>query len=180
MYLSLNGVIIPNHGLVWISDIGSTDNTALLCHTNRPASGSRSGGDWYAPDGTRVTLTAVPGFRRNRDPMVVRLLRNNYNNYTPMEGIYDCVIEDSTFTPHAVYVGLYNSGGGKCTIVSKFLSKLDIYCCRQSLCVSWCDLLSGTKLHVYSHLYLHWWTCYHCHLDQRLCHSHRDSEVQCI
>ena len=23
-----------------------------------------------------------------------------------------------------------------------------------------------------SHLYLRWWTCYYCHLDQRLCQSH--------
>ena len=26
---------------------------------------------------------------------------------------------------------------------------------------------------VHPHLYLHWWTCYHCHLDQRLHHCHR-------
>ena len=25
---------------------------------------------------------------------------------------------------------------------------------------------------VHSHLYLYWWTWYHCHLDQRLCHYH--------
>ena len=37
VYLSLNGDIIRNHGYVVISDIGSTDNTALLCHTNHPA-----------------------------------------------------------------------------------------------------------------------------------------------
>ena len=34
VYLSLNGDIIPNHGYVLISDIGFTDDTALLCHTN--------------------------------------------------------------------------------------------------------------------------------------------------
>ena len=37
VYLSLGDNIIPNHGYVMISDIGSTVNTALLCHTNRPA-----------------------------------------------------------------------------------------------------------------------------------------------
>ena len=37
VYLSLNGVIIPNHGYVVMSDIGSAgDDTALICHTNRP------------------------------------------------------------------------------------------------------------------------------------------------
>ena len=26
-------------------------------------------------------------------------------------------------------------------------------------------------------LYLHWWTCYHCHLDQRLHHCHRWKDI---
>ena len=55
MYLSLNGEIIPNHGYVAISDIGSNDPTALLCNTDRGQGGSgNSGGDWFAPDGTTV------------------------------------------------------------------------------------------------------------------------------
>ena len=38
MYLSLNNDISPNHSYVVISDIGSAgDDTALICHTNRPA-----------------------------------------------------------------------------------------------------------------------------------------------
>ena len=118
VYLSLNGDIIPNHGYVMISDIGSSGSTALLCHTNRPATlgttaRPTSGGDWFAPGpyGTRVDGTAVSGLRRNRGPMVVRLLRNNATG-TPAEGIYDCVIEDDTLTLQTVYVGLYNSGGG--------------------------------------------------------------------
>ena len=97
-----------------ISDIGSTDSTALLCHTNKPATESEnlnSGGNWVAPDGTRVAGTDVPGFRRNRGPMVVRLWRYTATG-TPAEGVYDCMIEDDTFTLQTVYVGLYNSGGG--------------------------------------------------------------------
>ena len=118
VYLSLNGDIIPNHGYVMISDMGSTDNTALLCHTNRPATlgttaRPHSGGDWFAPGpyGTRVDGTAVPGFRKKRGPMVLRLLRHTATD-PPAEGIYDCVIEDDTLTLQTVYVGLYNSGGG--------------------------------------------------------------------
>ena len=111
VYLSLNGTTIPNHGYVMISDIGFSDNTALLCNTNCPASGDNSGGDWLAPDQTRLAGTDVPGFRRNRDPMVVRLLRNTATD-PPAEGIYHCVIEDDTLTAQAVHVGLYNSGGG--------------------------------------------------------------------
>ena len=116
VYLSLNGDIIPNHGYVMISDIGSTDNTSLLCHTNRPATlgtttRPRSGGYWFALDQTEVIGHDVPGFRRNRGPMVVRLLRNTATD-PPAEGIYDCVIQDGTLTSQTVHVGLYDSGGG--------------------------------------------------------------------
>ena len=114
VYLSLNNDIIPNHGYVVINDIGSTDDTALICHTNHPATlnnNADSGGDWFAPDDTRVTGTAVPGFRRNRGPMIVRLLRNTATD-PPSEGIYHCLVEDDTFTLQTVHVGLHNSGEG--------------------------------------------------------------------
>ena len=104
-----------------ISDIGSSDTTALLCHTNRPSPppGSvASGGDWFAPDGTRVgTLgsTDVPGFERNRGPMLVRLRRTSS---TPYEGIYRCEVYDATEVPQTVYVGLYNTGRGMYTLIT--------------------------------------------------------------
>ena len=113
VYLSLNGDIIPNHGYVMISDIGSTtDDTALLCHTNRPPAreSSNSGGDWFAPDGTRVNGMNVRGFKRNRGPMVVRLKRTTGS---PAEGIYVCRIWNSLDVLHSVYVGLYNVGNGE-------------------------------------------------------------------
>ena len=108
VYLSLNGEVIPNHGYVKISAIGSSNTTALLCHTD----GSASGGDWFAPDGTRVggiSDNDVPGVRRSRGPMLVRLIRNSG---TPDEGMYQCDVSDATETPQTVYVGLYNTGGG--------------------------------------------------------------------
>ena len=117
VYLSLDGTVIPNHGYVEISDIGSTDDFALLCHTNfpPPPSSPQSGGDWWAPDGTRVGGTPdIPGVMRNRGPMVVRLRRVSG---TPPEGIYQCTIQDAASTPQIVYVGLYNTGGGKTTII---------------------------------------------------------------
>ena len=102
-----------------ISDIGSTDDTALICHTNHPANlisnlGPNSGGDWFAPDGTRVNEIIVPGFMRNRGPMVVRLLRYTATD-PPSEGIYHCSVEDDRDTEQTVYVGLYNNGGGSYT-----------------------------------------------------------------
>ena len=116
MYLSLNDDVIPNHGYVVISDIGSAgDDTALICNTNRPATlsnNANSGGDWFAPDGTRVDGTDVPGFRRNRGPMMVRLYRNTGSTDPSSEGIYQCLVEDDTITVQTVSVGLYNSGEG--------------------------------------------------------------------
>ena len=114
MYLSLNNDIIPNHGYVVISDIGSTDDTALICHTNHPATlsnNAHSGGDWVGPDETRVNGNDVPGFRRARGPMMVKLLRNTATD-SPSEGIYQCLVEDDTNTLQIVHVGLYSSGGG--------------------------------------------------------------------
>ena len=115
MYLSLNGDNILNHGYVVISNIGSNDGTALLCNTNYlPDGGGNSGGNWYAPDGTRVGgpgSTDVPGFSRNRGPGLVRLISATATG-TPTEGIYRCEIQDDTITEQNVYVGLYNSGGG--------------------------------------------------------------------
>ena len=111
VFLSLNGAVIPNHGYVAISDIGSTDDTALHCITNRPPpSGSvTSGGEWYAPDGTRVNVTDVPGVTRTRGSMVVRL--KNTTGTAP-EGIYRCSVLDAASTLQTVFVGLYNSGRG--------------------------------------------------------------------
>ena len=121
VYLTLNGDYIPDHGYVMINDIGSTDDTALICNTNRfgnltsrPGGRLHSGGDWHAPDGTRVggrRSDDVPGFDRDRYPMKVQLHRYTASD-PPSEGIYYCVVEDDTFTNQTVYVGLYNSGGG--------------------------------------------------------------------
>ena len=113
VYLSLDGTVIPNHGYVEIGDIGSISDSALLCHTNfPPPSGSAtSGGDWLAPDGTRVSGTDVPGFARTRGSMVVRLLMASG---TPPEGIYHCSVKDAASTfQTSVYVGLYNTEQGK-------------------------------------------------------------------
>ena len=128
MYVSLSeSDVIPNHGYVVISDIGSTENTALICNTNRPVINNNdkrhSGGDWYRPRGTRVGGIGsddVPGFVTTRGPMVVRLLRNTATD-PPSEGIYHCVVEDDTMTEHTLYVGLYNSGSGKVIIICMYV-----------------------------------------------------------
>ena len=120
VFLSLNGVVIPNNGYVIISDIGTAnDDIALLCHTNHPADipggtdGMHSGGDWFRPDGSEVSFGASSvGFRRNRGSMVVKLYRNTASTDPPVEGIYRCVVMDANDTLQTVYVGLYNDDGG--------------------------------------------------------------------
>ena len=140
VYLSLNDDIISNHGYVVISDIGSNDDTALICHTNRPATitdiggSTNSGGDWFAPNGTTVGFgsnSIVSGFRRSRGPMIVRLLRNTGTD-PPSEGIYHCLVEDDTLTEQTVYVGLYNSGGG----INKNMYLYYNYSCVHT-CAAW-------------------------------------------
>ena len=115
VYLSLNDRAIPNHGYVVISDIGTAgDDTALLCITNRPppTGSSHSGGDWYTPGETTVAAgNVVPGVRRNRGRIVVRLYRDTATG-PPAEGIYYCQILDDTNTLQTVTVGLYNSAEG--------------------------------------------------------------------
>ena len=109
VYLILTGTIIASHGYVEISDIGSTNDTALICHTDHPATvgNTSSGGNWFSPDGTKVTGDVVPGFMSTRDPMIVRLLRNTATD-PPSEGMYICVIKNDTVY-QTVYVELYNN-----------------------------------------------------------------------
>ena len=100
-----------------IGEIGLTDDTALLCHTNNPPSSDSgaSGGDWFGPNGTRVLgcehdCNSVPGFVRNRHQNVVRLKRSN-STIQP-EGVYKCVVQDNTLVIRTVYVklnGMYNN-----------------------------------------------------------------------
>ena len=109
VYLSLNDGIIPNHGYVDISDIGSTGSTALLCHTNYIRTGTHSGGDWFTPNGTRINEDDVKGLTRNRGSKVVRLKKTTG---LPPEGMYWCSIEDASSTMQTIFVGLYNHGRG--------------------------------------------------------------------
>ena len=120
VFLSLNDKNIPNHGYVVISDIGTSDDGALLCNTDRIPDKNipHSGGQWYTPNGTfinPINLPTVPGFGRNRSPGVVRLIRRT-DTSTPAEGIYRCTVQDNSREPQSVYVGLYNSGGGVCSV----------------------------------------------------------------
>ena len=115
VHLSLRNKLIPNNSYVVMDDIGSTDDTALLCHTNEP-SHRDSEGDWFAPNGTKVDNNTdsmprdVPGFGRTRSPHVVRLKRSPSDG-TPPEGTYKCVVRDTRSINQTVYVGIYSLNG---------------------------------------------------------------------
>ena len=109
MYLSLSDDIIPDHGYVAISDIGSTNDTALICHTKHPPT-SHSREDWFTPGGRVVNSDSVPGFRRHESPIAVRLFKNTATDPAP-EGIYQCVVKFDVLAEQTVHVGLYRSGG---------------------------------------------------------------------
>ena len=99
--------------------IHSTVGTAVTCYANPQQTRGHSGGNWFAPNGIRVNNNnAVPGFGRYAGYGTVRLSRD-VSTGTPPQGIYRCEIDDNTFTTRTLYVGLYNSGGGKIMFVKK-------------------------------------------------------------
>ena len=114
-----------------ISDVGSTDGSALLCHTNYIRPGTHSEGDWFAPNGTRINEDDVKGFTRNRDPKVVRLKRTTTG--PPPEGMYWCSIDDAAGTPQTIYVGLYNHGQGMCSLENQFKTVTSLLLIRHPL-----------------------------------------------
>ena len=119
VYISLNGEVIPNHGYVLINSIGTTGRDGLICNTNLPKlpQSYHSGGDWRAPDGTRVNADVVPGFRRDRAARMVRLFRDT-DTAPGAVGIYKCSINDAEFvTRRDVYIGLYRNSEGMMPIV---------------------------------------------------------------
>lgn len=106
-----------------IGDVGS-DDTALFCHTNYKLRGEDSKrGDWFSPQGTRVgglhEGVIVPGFRRDRAEMIVRLHTNQDGTLdygTPEDGIYSCKIMDSEEILSTLLVRLYTTSPGQLII----------------------------------------------------------------
>ena len=106
MWFSLNGTTYQNNSLVTLENVGIGDD-ALLCKTIqtaccRSASGSQIG-NWFFPDGTRVSTSSV--IYRTRGEMVVHLHRRRGG----VEGIYRCVIPDSVNVVQNIYIGVYTA-----------------------------------------------------------------------
>ena len=109
MYLSFGGENLLTNDYVAISQLGSTEETALACRTDQ-TSGDSTGG-WFNPNGTMVEFNAnsSQGFYSSAGSDGILLLRGSG---IPVEGIYTCRATDSTSTEQTVFVGLYNQDGG--------------------------------------------------------------------
>ena len=106
--LSLHGSAVANNSYVNVADIGNTDDSALLCCTDKPGCcGNRNNkqGHWYFPNGMTVRYNNTQGFRRNRDSGVVRLKRNGMSTD---RGLFYCEVPDANDTNQTVYVHIGN------------------------------------------------------------------------
>ena len=120
MYLNFGGENFPTHGYVAISELGTTEDTALVCRTDQAncCDGDNIEGGWFNPNGTMVEFNdSSQGFYSSVGSDGVRLLRGSA---IPVEGIYTCRATDSSSTTQTVFIGLYNEDGGrdKCVLYS--------------------------------------------------------------
>ena len=99
-----------------LEDIGEGDD-ALLCVTNLtaccqpPSSGNGPAkGNWLFSNETRVPSSSQQWeFYRTRVNKVVRMNRRRDGE----EGIYHCVIPDSTNVTQTIYIGVYTACTGE-------------------------------------------------------------------
>ena len=118
-----------------LEDIGES-NDALLCLTDNTACCARDQspgrgilGDWYYPNGTGVanSIVALPDvqweFYKNRGQSVVRMNRRRGG----VNGIYHCVMPDTTGVDQTIYIGVYTAGSGEYCICTHVLFKCNAY-----------------------------------------------------
>ena len=111
---SLRGITYQNNSLVTLEDIGEGYD-ALLCLTDltaccRPPYTWGSKGNWFFPNETRVPSSSFQwNFHRTRGQMVVRLYRRRGGE----NGIYRCVIPDTTDVNQSIYIGVYTANMGE-------------------------------------------------------------------
>ena len=114
----LRGIPYKNNSNVTLEDIGEGDD-ALVCITNYTAccrhpytSGmNRTAlGNWFFPNGTRVQSSGVQwDFHRTRGQMKVLLQRRRGG----AEGIYSCMIPDTSGFSQTKYIGVYSASTGR-------------------------------------------------------------------
>ena len=96
-----------------LEDIGKANDDGLLCITDLAGccrnSGNRSAlGNWYYPNGTRVPSFGKQWDIRTGQGVISLNLRRG-----GMEGIYRCVIPDTTGVDQTLYIGVYTAISGE-------------------------------------------------------------------
>ena len=181
-YVSFMGVNLPNHAYVDLTLVGNVitgSGNTVRCHTDLETccTGYQGihRGDWHFPNGNALANAGGGGdIYRTRGAQVVHLRRRN--DATSPSGIYHCEIETvavhdddvNTITGETVYVGLYPPSGGILLYIFYLAKQPSSTDMSRRYHHTWWSVIINEQ----SHLYLHWWTCYLCHLDQRLCHYH--------
>ena len=175
---------LTNHSYVNLTLRNMSNNVLVGCHTDLMTCCNSTNihqGDWYFPNGERVKL--------KKDDVSIYKKRGNkqvsiqfINDAIIPSGIFRCDIPTSNtekvIKHNTLYVGLYTSGGINITFQQK-------RCLIHSESHAWlfpCDCLYYVRrckniwkiesVKRYPHLYICWWACYHCHLDQRQCDHH--------
>ncbi len=93
VFLSHQGITYTiNNSNILMTRIGSTDDTALTCHTKSTSCCTQGSGEWLFPSGQRIAENRN-GFSLTRGYQVLRLYRRG-NTQTPL-GHYCCRIPDS-------------------------------------------------------------------------------------
>ena len=119
-YVSFMGQTLTDHSYVNISQVG-TGSAAVQCHADLTTccSGMQGPhrGDWYFPDGTRLSIPSATAGNILEARLDMRVDIRRINNPNEPTGIYRCDIETEAVHDNdmreAVYVGLYTSSGGK-------------------------------------------------------------------
>ena len=112
------GTTYQNNSVVTLEDIGEGDD-ALLCVTDltaccRPPYTDSFGqsviGNWFFPNGTRVTTSGSNwDIHRTRSASAILLHRRTGG----VTGIYSCVIPDAMNVIQTIYIGVYTASTGE-------------------------------------------------------------------
>ena len=120
-FVSFMGQALADHSYVDLSTVGSDNSNSVRCHTdlNTCCSGPQGShrGDWYFPNGTRLSFSGVMYEGRGAQRVDLR-----QTSATGPTGIYRCDIstdnvhDDTDISERdTVYVGLYVGSGGRYT-----------------------------------------------------------------
>ena len=128
--LELNGIFVPNFGLLGHDETGTdatgsvgsnlvcrTDNTSCCRGSDNPNGGGF--GSWFYPGGDMAVFngTQQPDgqlYRILRVTQFVQLRRDGSAAITTLaNGIYRCEVADQNGTMQTRYVGLYTEGAGE-------------------------------------------------------------------